>query len=175
MRKMMYIAPILAAISSAAPAYIQHHAGHARAELLDSSGPIKGKAMIMQGDNGLRVTLQASGLTPGEHAVHLHMIGSCTAPDFMSAGGHWNPMQRQHGKDNPAGAHFGDLPNMLVAADGTGSLDAVVAQAKLSGDDAALLDTDGAAVVIHAGPDDYKTDPTGAAGGRIACGIVQDH
>lgn len=166
----------IALAASSAPA---QHAGHhamshdmAQADLVDASGKSIGRAMLMQHDGEIMVQVKASGLTPGVHAVHIHTTGICTAPDFASAGGHWNPAKHQHGRDNPAGAHMGDMPNMTVAADGTGTLNTTVAGAMLSGGDNPLLDADGAAIVIHAAADDYKTDPTGNAGGRLACGIV---
>jgi Cu-Zn family superoxide dismutase len=147
--------------------------GHAMADLVDAQGVIKGHAMVMQGKDGLHISVHAAGLTPGVHAVHVHAIGLCTAPDFKSAGGHWNPTMKQHGRDNPAGMHMGDMPNMIVGADGTGSLEAVIAGGMLNGGEMPLLDADGAAVVIHETADDYKTDPAGAAGARIACGVVK--
>lgn len=147
--------------------------GHAMAEIVDGQGQTKGRAMLMQGKDGIHVAVQGVGLTPGVHAVHIHTTGACTAPDFKDAGGHWNPTMKQHGHDNPAGQHMGDMPNMIVAADGTGKLETVIAGAMMTGGDKPLLDADGAAVVIHAAADDYKSDPAGNAGGRIACGIIK--
>lgn len=147
--------------------------GRAMADLVDAQGAIKGHAMAMQDKDGLHISVHASGLTPGVHAVHVHAIGTCTAPDFKSAGGHWNPTMKQHGRDNPAGMHMGDMPNMTVGADGTGSLETVIAGGMLTGGDMPLLDADGAAIVIHETADDYKTDPAGAAGARIACGVLK--
>jgi Cu-Zn family superoxide dismutase len=126
------------------------------APLLSADGSRRGGATVTETATGLRVAVRATGLTPGLHAVHIHMTGTCTPPDFTSAGGHWNPMGRQHGKDNPAGMHMGDMPNLTASSDGAHP----------------LLDADGAAVVIHAQADDNKTDPAGNAGGRIACGIL---
>ena len=122
---------------------------------------------------GGEVTLNASfsGLTPGSHAVHLHTTGQCTAPDFTSAGGHLNPAGHEHGTQNPRGAHLGDLPNVTIGADGTGTMSAVV-RGTLAGVADDIFDADGTAIVVHAGADDYRTDPTGNAGGRVACGVV---
>lgn len=149
-----------------------HGAGNVIADILDAQGQTKGKAMISQGKDGVVVDVKAVGLPAGVHAVHVHTTGTCTAPDFTSAGGHWNPEKKQHGHDNPAGAHMGDMPNMTVGADGTGELKTVIKGAVLTGGTSPLFDADGAAVVIHAAADDYKSDPTGNAGGRLACGVI---
>ncbi|MDI1295128.1 MAG: superoxide dismutase family protein, partial [bacterium] len=130
------------------------------------------EAMVTQAADGLHVVVKAVGLTPGLHAVHIHTTGTCTAPDFVSAGGHWNPTAHQHGKDNPAGMHMGDMPNMLAGSDGTGAIEYVVPAGMLSDGATPLLDADGAAIVIHAKADDNMTDPAGNAGGRIACGVL---
>ena len=150
-----------------------HGAGHVMVDIVDGQGQTRGKAMLMQGKDGIHVLVKGVGLPAGVHAVHIHTTGTCTGPDFTSAGGHWNPEKKQHGHDNPMGAHMGDMPNMTVGADGTGTLDTVIKGAMLTGGTEPLFDADGAAVVIHAGPDDYKTDPTGNAGGRLACGVIR--
>jgi len=118
--------------------------------------------------SGLKVTVIAHNMAPGTHGVHIHTTGLCEAPGFVSAGGHWNPTNMHHGSMNPMGPHEGDLPNLVIGADGKGQVSYVIKHATL----AALLDTDGAAVVIHAGPDDLMTDPAGNSGGRIACGVL---
>ena len=140
----------------------------AKAQMKDLSGGVVGEATVRSRSAGLRVLLQAQGLTPGPHGVHVHAVGKCEAPGFTGAGGHWNPTGKQHGKDNPAGMHQGDLPNMTVGSDGRGSIEFMIDGASL----AELLDADGAAVVVHATADDYKTDPSGNSGGRIACGVL---
>lgn len=144
----------------------------ATAVLVDAGGAQKATATLTQKRSGLRLVIDATGLPPGLHGVHIHTVGQCTAPDFASAGGHWNPTHKMHGKDNPMGEHMGDLPNLTIGADGTGHLDMTVPGAMLSGGDMPLLDADGAALVIHAAADDYKTDPSGASGGRVACGVI---
>lgn len=141
--------------------------------LADAQGAAKGSVELAESAGSLNVTVKASGLTPGLHGVHLHTVGQCAAPDFASAGGHWNPTAKHHGAENPDGAHMGDLPNMTVGADGTGTLSFTVPGASLTGGDHPLLDADGAALVVHAGPDDMKTDPAGNSGGRVACGVVK--
>jgi Cu-Zn family superoxide dismutase len=105
------------------------------------------------------------------HGTHLHATGRCDPPGFTTAGGHLNPAARQHGLRNPAGPHLGDLPNLTVAANGTGRMEATIA-ATLTPGQAPLFDADGTALVVHAGPDDMVTDPAGNSGARIACTVI---
>ncbi|MGB3166908.1 MAG: superoxide dismutase family protein, partial [Alteraurantiacibacter sp.] len=122
---------------------------------------------------GGEVTLNASfsGLTPGVHGVHLHTTGDCGANDFTSAGGHLNPGGNQHGTQNPRGAHLGDLPNVTIAADGTGTMSTALRGTR-DGIRDDIFDADGTAIVVHEGADDYRSDPAGDAGSRVACGLV---
>lgn len=144
----------------------------ASALMHSASGQFTGAAtLIAQGDK-LTLALAVANLPGGVHAVHLHMVGSCLAPDFKSAGGHLNPDGHEHGKLNPKGKHLGDLPNLIVGRDGSGKLVAELDGSRRD-DEAAIFDGDGTAIVIHADPDDYATDPTGNAGGRIACGVLR--
>lgn len=145
----------------------------ATADLSDASGRAMGQATATQETGGIRLKVEGVNLPSGSHGVHVHMTGSCTPPDFASAGGHWNPTGKQHGKDNPAGMHSGDLPNLLIGTDGRGSMEYLMPGAQLAGGQMPMLDDDGAAIVIHAGPDDYRTDPAGNSGGRIACGVFR--
>jgi superoxide dismutase, Cu-Zn family len=144
----------------------------ATATLNAADGSSRGEAKVTEAADGLHVVVQAVGLTPGLHAVHVHTTGTCTPPDFVSAGGHWNPTGRQHGKDNPAGKHMGDMPNMIAGSDGAGQMEYAIAGGSLRSGATPLLDGDGAAIVIHAEADDNKTDPAGNAGGRVACGVL---
>jgi Cu-Zn family superoxide dismutase len=145
----------------------------AAATIADPGGRAVARAVLRPSDSGLSVRVEAAGLAAGTYGVHLHGVGRCEPPAFASAGPHWNPAGRQHGRDNPAGMHMGDLPNLVVDSAGHGSIDFIVAGATLSGAGAnALLDSDGAAVVVHAQADDYRTDPSGNSGARIACGII---
>ena len=143
----------------------------ARAQLLGADQKEYGEVIAAQGDGGLIVNISAQNMSPGPHGVHIHAVGKCEGPDFKSAGGHWNPASREHGFDNPKGAHMGDLYNLDIGEDGTGSLEATIEGASLTEGDNALLDDDGAAFVVHEGPDDFRTDPSGESGGRLACGV----
>jgi Cu-Zn family superoxide dismutase len=144
----------------------------ASAALFDAAGKPIGTATVRAGRDGLRVRVRITGAPAGERGIHIHAIGKCDPPGFQSAGGHWNPGGRQHGRDNPQGVHQGDLPNIIVKPSGKGSLSFTVPAAALTGE-AALLDADGAALVIHEKADDYRTDPTGNSGGRVICGVFR--
>jgi superoxide dismutase, Cu-Zn family len=142
------------------------------AELRNAAGASVGTATFTQVGNVVRIVLEAKGLTPGLHAVHIHAVGKCDPPDFTSAGPHFNPTGKQHGALNPQGSHAGDLPNLNVGADGSGRLETANEQISVSTGASSLWDADGAAVVVHASPDDFKTDPTGNSGARVACGVI---
>jgi superoxide dismutase, Cu-Zn family len=144
----------------------------ATADLRNASGQSLGTAQLTQVGGAVRIVLDARGVPPGLHAVHIHAVGKCDPPDFTSAGGHFNPTNKQHGALNPQGSHAGDLPNLNVAADGTGRLETATEQITLGTGTTSVWDADGSALVIHAAPDDFKTDPTGNAGARIACGVI---
>jgi len=144
----------------------------ASAALADAKGATAGAARVVQQGKGLTLKIEASGLTPGAHGLHFHAVGLCEAPAFTTAGAHLNPLGRQHGTENPAGSHMGDLPNLIAGTDGKASAEVPLGLAAL-GFAQALLDADGAAVVIHAGPDDHRTDPTGNSGARAVCGVFR--
>lgn len=145
----------------------------ASADLRSAAGLSVGTATATQIGSDIRVRIDGMNLPMGAHGAHIHMTGICAPPAFASAGGHWNPTGHQHGKDNPAGMHKGDLPNMLIGADGRGTLEYTIPNAWVTGNRLALLDSDGAALVIHANADDNRTDPSGNSGGRIACGAFR--
>ena len=134
-----------------------------------SGSHVSGTATFKQQRDKVVFTAEIHGLTPGVHAIHIHEKADCSAADGTSTGGHWNPTNMKHGSMNPQGPHEGDLPNMVVAANGRGTLATTLPGATMAG----LLDADGGAIVVHAGPDDLMTDPAGKSGGRIACGVFQ--
>jgi Cu-Zn family superoxide dismutase len=151
---------------AAAPA-----ANNVMARMRDPAGRNLGTLTLTEGGQGITVAGRLSGLPPGEHAIHLHAVGRCDPPDFKSASDHWNPTNRQHGTKNPQGPHLGDLPNITVAQDSSVTVQATTPGGMLHGKNE-LLDGDGAAVVVHARRDDYRTQPSGNSGDRIACGVV---
>lgn len=139
----------------------------AGATLHTVDGAEVGRARAVEVAGGLRITIDAHRLPPGTHGAHIHTVGHCDAADFATAGGHWNPTGRKHGSMNPQGPHEGDLPNLVVGTDGRGAIGVTIPGATMAG----LLDSDGSAIVIHAGQDDLMTDPSGNSGARIACGV----
>ena len=171
-RHMLSIAALSLAVAGCQTVQQLPNARIGSATLHFANGLPAGTAQLFGNGSEVTISIALAGFTPGVHAVHLHTTGKCDAPDFTSAGGHLNPGGKQHGRDNPAGAHLGDLPNITIGQNGTGTVSASLAgpQAEVLGD---IFDKDGTAVIVHAGPDDYKTDPSGAAGGRIACGVVK--
>lgn len=144
----------------------------ARAVLRDAQGTVVGAATLNEVPGGVKIDVQVSGLKPGEHGFHIHAVGKCEPRAFTSAGAHFNPYGKKHGHKNPEGAHAGDLPNLTVGADGTGSLDVTAVGVTLTPGRASLLQPGGASLVIHADPDDEKTDPAGNSGARLVCGVM---
>jgi len=144
----------------------------AHAELRNAGGQVVGTAMLTQVGNAVRVVLEAQGLPPGVKGVHIHAVGKCDPPDFTTAGSHFNPQGRQHGALNPQGPHAGDLPNITIAPDGKGRLESTTQMVTLLTGPTSVFDADGSAIVVHAAPDDFRTDPTGNSGARIACGVI---
>ena len=141
------------------------------AKVLDANGRELGVLTLTDAGAAISVDGTLRGLTPGVHGMHLHAVGRCAGPDFASAGAHWSPTPMQHGRINPAGPHHGDLMNLTGGADSSVVVKMSTPAGSLRGD-TPLLDADGAALVIHATTDDYKTDPSGNSGARIACGAV---
>ena len=158
----------------AIPASAQE-AGSANATFIDVEGTNIGSVTLTQGDDGVAITGGLSGIAAGEHGFHFHAVGDCDpAGAFESAGGHFNPTEHQHGTENPEGPHAGDLPNVTAAADDTVAVDLSSNLISLTeGDPAYVFDADGTALMIHADPDDMKTDPSGNSGDRIACAVIE--
>ena len=148
-------------------------AAAARARLVDAQGKEVGSATFEPAQGGVKIDVNVSGLSPGEHGFHVHEVGKCEAPKFESAGPHFNPAGKKHGHDNHDGAHAGDLPNLKVSADGQGTGTFVAKGLTLDDGSASLFRKGGTALVVHAAPDDYKTDPSGNSGARLACGVVE--
>ena len=137
--------------------------------LKDPGGKTVGAAILRETPNGTIVAVRFRGLPPGTHAFHIHSIGKCEPP-FKSAGGHYNPTGAKHGILVEGGPHAGDMPNIHVSANGTLDIEVLNTRLKL---DSRLFDADGAAIVLHAKGDDYRSQPSGAAGARIACGVIK--
>ena len=145
----------------------------ASAELKPTQGnTVSGIVTFKVIDGVLRVIGEVSGLKPNsEHGFHIHEKGDCSAPDGSSAGGHFNPAHSEHGNVSTNPHHGGDMPNIVADAQGNATVDAVISSnVNLGKGDA--FDITGRAVIVHADPDDYKSQPTGNAGGRLACGVI---
>ena len=148
-------------------------ANSAKAMLKNAEGADVGRVELTQVDDGVLLQVALKGLPPGDHAFHIHAVGKCEPP-FTSAGGHFNPANKKHGMMAADGHHAGDMPNLVVPTSGELKLEVVNTAITLDKDKPnSVLKPDGRAFVIHAAPDDYKTDPTGDAGGRIACGVIE--
>ncbi len=165
----------IVALLMVSPSAIAEQTGtkFAFARIVNAEGDAIGAAMLTQRQEEVRIFAWTRGLTPGKHGIHIHAVGLCDPAAFTTAGGHFNPEMKQHGLENPAGAHGGDLPNLEVRENGLGILNADNDRISLLEGPKSLFDADGSALIIHASEDDQMTDPTGNSGARIACGVIQ--
>lgn len=143
-----------------------------KVEMKDAQGQSLGTATLMPMSGMVHIQLDLKGLKPGQHALHVHATPKCEGPAFTSAGGHFNPAGKKHGLKSPDGPHAGDMENFTVAADGTAKGMVMAHGITLGSEANSVFANGGTALVIHAGPDDMTTDPAGAAGDRIACGVI---
>jgi Cu-Zn family superoxide dismutase len=163
MRKMLVVAGGLALAGCGSE--------RAVAEMVDTNGQRVGTVTAVQRGDSVEFDIDVAGLAPGEHGIHLHAVGRCDLPDFMSAGAHFNPLGKKHGHLSPEGSHAGDLSNLTADASGRGRLVSTTDAVTLREGELSIFDADGTAFVVHASPDDNQTDPSGNSGARVACGV----
>jgi Cu-Zn family superoxide dismutase len=169
----MMIRALFVSLAFAVPLAVSAAGPPAKATLRNAAGADVGTATFTPTNGGVKVVVEVAGLPPGKHGIHIHAAGKCEPPEFKTAGGHFNPFGKKHGLESPAGAHAGDLRNLVVGKDGKARGTFTAKGATLAEGEGSLFGPEGTALVVHADPDDEKTDPTGSSGGRIACGVIE--
>ncbi|MGB9243039.1 MAG: superoxide dismutase family protein [Candidatus Acidiferrales bacterium] len=164
---------LLPALLCCAVAFGQGAPKSAHADIVNAQGQKIGTAKILPAKKGVKIEVSVAQLPPGKHGIHIHAVGKCDGPAFTTAGGHLNPDTKKHGKDNPEGPHAGDLLMIDVKADGTAKGTLLDTMVTLGDGPNSLFHDGGTSIVIHEKEDDYKTDPAGNSGARIACGVIQ--
>jgi superoxide dismutase, Cu-Zn family len=168
------ITGIALAVALGLPSTAVAQTAPAAASFVNAQGKPIGSATLSQTPYGVLIRIDVGELPPGEHGFHVHQTGKCEPADtFMSAGGHFEPAGRKHGYKTEGGPHAGDMPNLIVAKDGTLTAAIVNPRVALDNGPASVFDQDGSALVIHAKPDDYASQPAGDAGDRIACAVIR--
>lgn len=142
-------------------------------DIVNTQGQSVGTLTMMQGTEGVIINIKAEHLPPGYHGMHFHAVGDCSGDGFKSAKGHVMPSGKPHGFLNSKGPHEGNLPNLVVASDGTAEVELYSQMVSLEGGAANLLDEDGSTLIIHTNRDDYSSQPIGGAGGRVACAVIK--
>lgn len=153
-------------------AVLHGHSPRGTAAMHDASGRSVGVLNLEQSSAGVRIVGDLAGLPVGTHGIHFHQTGRCDGPDFATAGPHFNPFSRKHGLENPDGPHAGDMPNLIIPVGGAVLVEMLTPRVALEDGTTTVFDADGTALVIHAGVDDQRTDPSGNSGARIACGVI---
>lgn len=170
----MKFVPVLSLALLGVALVLPAHAQSAKATLKDAQGKEVGQVDLVQLTNGVLLRMALKGAPAGERAFHIHAVGKCEAP-FTSAGPHFNPGGHKHGLEAKEGSHAGDMPNLHIPASGDLVIEIVNPMVTLAkGQPNSLFDADGSALVIHAGKDDYRSDPAGNAGDRVVCGVIAE-